>query len=104
MSNLRVLDTDTLTLLQQGHPKVSERAAAVRPDELAVTVITVEEQLSGWYAELRKAKRPDRLAWAYRRLGQNVRFMSRLQILDYDEFAIAPLRGAVRATAQDSII
>lgn len=31
----------------------------------------------------------DRLAWAYRRLAQNVRFLSRLRILDFDEAAIA---------------
>ena len=96
MTNLRVLDTDTLTLLQQGHPKVAERAAAVPPEELAITVITVEEQLSGWYAELRQAKAPDRLAWAYRRLAQNVRFVSRLQILEYDEPAIARCADLLR--------
>jgi tRNA(fMet)-specific endonuclease VapC len=87
--NLYVLDTDTLTLFQQGHPKVREHAGAVPAAEIAVSVLSVEEQLSGWYTELRQAKRPDRLAWAYRRLAQNVRFLSRLQILDFDEAAIA---------------
>src|SRR5262245_13308248 len=85
---LYVLDTDTLTLFQEGHAKVCERASAVPPADLAVTVITVEEQLSGWYTELRKAERPERLAWAYRRLAQTVRFLSRVQVLDYDEPAI----------------
>lgn len=66
--NLYVLDTDTLTLFQEGHPKVRERAGAVPAAEIAISVISVEEQLSGWYAQLRQAKRPDRLAWAYRRL------------------------------------
>ena len=44
--------------------------------------------MSGWYAELRKAKRPERLAWAYRRLADTVRFLSGLQILTYDEPAM----------------
>ena len=87
--NLYVLDTDTLTLFQQGHPKVRERAGSVPAAEIAISVLSVEEQLSGWYTELRQAKRPDRLAWAYRRLAQNVRFLSQLQILDFDEAAIA---------------
>src|SRR5205085_3256837 len=51
-------------------------------------VVTVEEQLSGWYTELRQAKRPERLAWAYRRLAATVRFLSKLQIIDLDERAI----------------
>ena len=86
---LYVLDTDTLTLFQEGHPKVREHAAAIAESEIAITVLSVEEQLSGWYTQLRQAKKPDRLAWAYRRLAQNVRFLSRLRILDFDEAAIA---------------
>jgi tRNA(fMet)-specific endonuclease VapC len=37
---------------------------------------------------LRQAKRPQRLAWAYRRLAATVRFLSRIQIVDFDESAI----------------
>lgn len=44
--------------------------------------------MSGWYAQLRQAKRPERLAWAYRRLTATVRFLSRVQIVDFDEAAI----------------
>lgn len=83
-----VLDTDMLTLVQEGHPAASQRFLTTPADELAITVLTVEEQLSGWYSQVRKAKQPDRLAWAYRRLAQNVSFLARLQILTYDEAAI----------------
>jgi tRNA(fMet)-specific endonuclease VapC len=86
--SLHVLDTDTLTLFQEGHPVVTRRFLSHPADEVAVTVLTVEEQLSGWYTEVRKAKRPERLAWAYRRLAANVRFLARLQILAHDEPAI----------------
>jgi tRNA(fMet)-specific endonuclease VapC len=84
--SLFVLDTDTLTLLQRRVPAVCERAA-VHANETAITVLTVEEQLSGWYALLRKVKKPDRLVEAYRSLAENVRFLSRLHILDYDAAA-----------------
>jgi tRNA(fMet)-specific endonuclease VapC len=73
--NLHVLDTDTLTLFQAGNSLVCKRAREHPQMELAITVLTVEEQLSGWYTELRQAKRIDRLAWAYRRLAENVRFL-----------------------------
>src|SRR5205809_145292 len=58
------------------------------PEEVAVTVLSVEEQLSGWYTQLRKAKSAERLAWAYDRLTNNVRFLSRLQILTFNKAAI----------------
>jgi tRNA(fMet)-specific endonuclease VapC len=57
-------------------------------DAIAVSVVTVEEQLSGWYAQLRQAKGPEKLAWAYRQLAANVRFLARVKILDFDEGAI----------------
>jgi tRNA(fMet)-specific endonuclease VapC len=66
-------------------PKPGGEALCIR---IAIAVVTVEEQLSGWYTQLRKAKRPQELAWAYGRLAANVRFLSRLQILDFEEKAI----------------
>lgn len=86
--NLYVLDTDTLQLFQDEDPVVVSRVRAVVPDNRAISVISVEEQLSGWYSQLRQAKRPERLAWAYRRLAAVVRFLSRIQIVDFDEAAI----------------
>ena len=86
--SLYVLDTDTLQLLQDEHPMVVARVRAVAVGDRAISVVTVEEQLSGWYTQLRQAKRPERLAWAYRRLAATVRLLSRIQILDFDEAAI----------------
>ena len=86
--NLFVLDTDILTLFQRNHATVVANVARHSPSDIAVSVVTVEEQLSGWYAQLRQAKRPDRLAWAYRNLAATIRFLSRIRILDYEETAI----------------
>jgi tRNA(fMet)-specific endonuclease VapC len=86
--SLYVLDTDILTLFERGHPGVVARVAEHPATEIAISVVTVEEQLSGWYAQLRKAKGPEKLAWAYRRLAGAVRFLSRVQILDFEEPAI----------------
>jgi tRNA(fMet)-specific endonuclease VapC len=46
--SLYVLDTDTLTLFEEGHPSVLQRVEAHSADDLAITVLSVEEQLSGW--------------------------------------------------------
>jgi tRNA(fMet)-specific endonuclease VapC len=55
---------------------------------VAITVFSVEEQLSGWYSQVRKAKRQERLAWAYRRPTETVGFLAHLRILTYDERAM----------------
>ena len=86
--SLLVLDTDILTLFQKGHPTVLARVAEHSSDQVAVSVVTVEEQLSGWYAQLRKGKGAEKLAWAYRHLAANVRFLARVPILDFEEAAI----------------
>ncbi len=86
--SLHILDTDTLTLFQDGHPTVCKRVKDHPQKDLAITVLSVEEQLSGWYTALRQAKQVEKLAWAYRRLAENIRFLSRLQILAFEEPAI----------------
>jgi tRNA(fMet)-specific endonuclease VapC len=82
---LYVFDTDLLTLLAEGHPAVTNRLLRERPDDVATTVLTVEEQLSGWYTAVRKAKRPEQLARAYRELARSVKYLSRFSIIEYDE-------------------
>src|SRR5712691_8939435 len=86
--SLYVLDTDTLQLYQDENPSVVSRVRAVAPDDRAISVITVEEQLSGWYTQLRQAKDHERLAWAYRRLAMTVRSLAKVQIVEFDEPAI----------------
>jgi tRNA(fMet)-specific endonuclease VapC len=86
--SLHVLDTDTLSLLQERHASVLVRVAACAPDDLAITVVSVEEQLSGWYRRLRRAKKPEELAKVYDRLTDAVRSLSRLPILSFSAAAI----------------
>ena len=50
--SLYVLDTDHLSLYRYGHPEVSARIEATPADQLAVTIITIEEQLRAWYTQV----------------------------------------------------
>lgn len=59
--SLYILDTDTLTLFNWNHPKVLQNVLAHLHDEIAVTVISVEEQLSGWHRALRQTKQTSQL-------------------------------------------
>ena len=59
------------------------------PSLLAVTVISIEEQLSGWYTALRRARRPRDLARIYDHIAQTARFYGYLRVLSFSESAIA---------------
>jgi len=87
--SLFVLDTDMVSLLQHGHPRVAARCSARSPHELAITVISLEEQLSGRYSMIRKAKQPAVLARAYQNLIDKILFLARLPILPFSLSAIA---------------
>jgi tRNA(fMet)-specific endonuclease VapC len=87
--SLFILDTDIVTLLQRSHARVCQNVHAHLPAQLAITVLTVEEQLSGWYAWLRNAKQPAQLARGYQELVDAVRFFGSWQILSFSVSAIA---------------
>ena len=86
--SLFVLDTDTLTLFQLGHAAIRRRVNGLASAEVAIAVITIEEQLGGWYTKLRRTKKPDELTRVYERLADNIRSLSRMQILSFTESAI----------------
>jgi tRNA(fMet)-specific endonuclease VapC len=44
--------------------------------------------LTGWYTELRRARKRDRLAQVYQKLTDSIRFLARFQILSFTEPAI----------------
>jgi tRNA(fMet)-specific endonuclease VapC len=86
---LYALDTDSLTLYREGHAQLGQRVLVHPPSEIATTVISVEEQLSGWYAQLRQATQPDRVARTYERLADTIRFYTGIEILLFTLPAIA---------------
>ncbi len=86
--SLYILDTDQLTLALRQHPIVLARIRSVAADQLAITIITAEEQLSGWYTELRKARNPEKLARAYEGLFEIVDSLKRIAVLPFTRPAI----------------
>lgn len=84
-----ILDTDTLTLYRQGRQTLVARVNAKPLSEIATTVITVEEQLTGWQALLRRAQSDAQLAETYLRLAETARALAGLHIFTFTEAAIA---------------
>jgi tRNA(fMet)-specific endonuclease VapC len=85
---LYLLDTDHLTHLRNGHLVVAARVTATPPGDIAACVISVEEQLDGWYKLLRQKQSKAKLADTYRRLGEAVKFFADVRILPLTEMAL----------------
>jgi len=84
-----VLDTNILSLYQRGDPDITSRVNAHPAQELAITVITVEEELAGWYNLFRKVRDLDALASAYQHLAEAIPVLARWQILPMTRTASA---------------
>jgi tRNA(fMet)-specific endonuclease VapC len=82
--SLWVLDTDMLTLWRHGRETIATRVASTPPQQLAVTIITVEEVLGGWYIQIRQARDDQQLAQAYQAFQQAVEFTRGIQLLPFD--------------------
>jgi tRNA(fMet)-specific endonuclease VapC len=83
-----VLDTDHLTLLRKGHTEVVARVAATPETNIAVTVISIEEQFRGWFTQVRKARDPERLARAYEGFYDVIDMIKLLPVLPFSRQAV----------------
>lgn len=82
-----VLDTDHISLLQRGHPVVISRIAAVNPAEIAVTIVTIVEQMYGRLDVIKRAKSKQELVTAYALLKETFSRLYQGNILDFSEAA-----------------
>ena len=84
---LYVLDTDHISLHQKDHQKVTNRINSTAPENLAVTIVSAEEQFRGWFNAIRQAKSGERLHWAYLGLRQGIEYFNTVRILDMSQEA-----------------
>src|SRR5580704_6089233 len=83
MSARYLFDTDTLSLYFQQHPILIQRILRHLHDEIAVTAITIEEVLTGWYTALRRARKPEQVVTAYERLTATMRDLRNWDIVTF---------------------
>jgi tRNA(fMet)-specific endonuclease VapC len=83
---LLVLDTDHVTALEI--PSQAGTTLLGRIDAsshgVATTIITVEEQLRGWLAEIHRLTDPHRQIVAYQRLQRRIDFFANWMVLSWD--------------------
>jgi len=95
--SLFVLDSDIFTLARKFHPIVSARIIAeIANHDIAVSVITVEEALGGWYNLLRKARTIDQVSTAYEELASTARQLADYDVLSFTRNAIVRFDSSVK--------
>lgn len=85
-----LLDTDHLSVLLD--PRVPQRSQVVErlasvDDVLAVPIVSVEEQLRAWLAQVRRARGAHQQIVPYARLAKVVRFLADWRIAHWSEMA-----------------
>lgn len=105
-----ILDTDHVTLFQQGFPNVLERVNANRPN-IGVTIITVQEQVRGRFNVIKRALQTGqshRVALAYANLRETLQYFCSIEIIDLSESAYDLYtqlrRQGIRIGTQDLLI
>ena len=112
-----ILDTDTVSLIQRGRETLRRRLLTTPPEQIAVTVITLFEQLRGRLADVNRAREGSlQLFQAYRRLAvhevtaerseqETVAYYCSLMVLPFDDAAATQLtelrKQKVRLSTQD---
>lgn len=84
-----ILDTDHLNTLKYADSerfgRLARRMADSQDQEFATTVITLEEQLRGWLAQINRFKEPVRQVPSYTELTGLIEFYGYWTILPFDE-------------------
>ena len=78
-----VVDTDTMTLLQYGHERVTERFR-LASEPVVTTIFSRIEVLAGRFAAVMKAADGDQLLLAHQRLEMSENHLRRVPILAID--------------------
>lgn len=79
-----LLDTDTLTHLHAGHPRVIEQLRQVNDPEIGIAIITKIEILRGRHEFLLKASTGEELLRAYHWLTRSEELLEQILILPID--------------------
>lgn len=92
-----ILDTDHITTLKYSQSAEFERLTRRMADsvdqDFATTVITVEEQMRGWLAQIKRFREPNRQVPAYAELAGLIEFFSYWTLLPFDTAAADQFTG-----------
>jgi len=98
MLEMLVLDTDHLVELDRGSAVGAglQQKLAEAGDEVATTIISAEEQLRGWLAQIHRQRDPYEQIAAYQRLQRRLEFFAAWHVLSWDTDAADILQNLRR--------
>lgn len=79
-----LLDTDHVSLHERGHLPVRARLASFSSEEVAVSIVTVEEMLRGRLGILARRSEGEARVHAYTKLLETVQFFSSVPVVPFD--------------------
>ncbi len=86
--SLWVFDTNHVTHLQRSHPNILNRLKSIDQERLAITIITAEEQIRGWFKVINESNiKSSRLVNAYKEFRNTLAYLQTVNILDFDHKA-----------------
>jgi tRNA(fMet)-specific endonuclease VapC len=80
-----VLDTDHLTLLDYGHPIVTQHCTSTLPAALGVPIVTAEELLRGRLAAIANAKNGAARMLQYSLLHRSLKLIQQFPVVEFDQ-------------------
>jgi tRNA(fMet)-specific endonuclease VapC len=87
-----LLDTDHVTLIHRegaDGQNVSSRLASIPPDQIAVSIVTYEEQMRGGLAEIARSRSVIQQKVRYAQLNKMLNLYCVTPILQFDETAVS---------------
>jgi len=75
-----ILDTDCVSLILYNHPQLT---ANTDKNQIAVTIITVQELFNGWVGRINDPSQINNLPALYAKLSMTLNFLKTLEILDF---------------------
>jgi tRNA(fMet)-specific endonuclease VapC len=88
---MHLLDTDHISLIARGSTEgqnVLRRLAKLAPGETVVSIVSYEEQMRGWLAEIAAERLPEKQKGKYIRLERMLEYYCAMPILPFDDAAI----------------
>jgi tRNA(fMet)-specific endonuclease VapC len=103
---LWILDTDHISLFQRGNSTVICKIQSIARQEIAVTIVSYEEQIRGWLKIVSRSSSDfDQLTFGYGKLNETLDFYRTKTVLDFNTAAATQfqqlLNQKIRTGTQD---
>ncbi|MBD2483466.1 type II toxin-antitoxin system VapC family toxin [Planktothrix sp. FACHB-1365] len=82
-----ILDTNQVSALLEGNNTIKSKLAEISPNDIAITVVTVQEIFNGWVCKINNTSESKDLVRLYTKLSITLDFFKAVSILNFDETA-----------------